>query len=133
MVSALDRAKRALVALIRTLAVLYGCAQNLTREASDSDVKKAPGGCPQMGRVCLGFAQAFAQGFACGLGQNFFSFREGNQGLLSSFLGGRASPSPSRGWGGGRDGGGGEKRGAQYLASLLSGLVRFFRIWEGFA
>ena len=41
MVSALDRAKRALVALIRTLAVLYGCAQNLTREASDSDVKKA--------------------------------------------------------------------------------------------
>ena len=35
MVSALDAAKRALVALLRALAVAYGCSANVTRDSID--------------------------------------------------------------------------------------------------
>ena len=41
-----------------------------------------------MKRVCLGFAQAFAQGFACGLKQILFSY-------------GKKTKDPPEGWGGG--------------------------------
>ena len=41
MVSAIDAAKRALVALIRLLAISYHCRVDITRESSDSVVSKA--------------------------------------------------------------------------------------------
>ena len=41
MVSVLDRAKRALVALLRKLAVLHNVALNVQRDSSDADVSSA--------------------------------------------------------------------------------------------
>ena len=41
MVSAKDSWKRALVTLVKTLALLYGCCVGLTRESTDADVRKA--------------------------------------------------------------------------------------------
>ena len=41
MPSPLDRAKRALVTLINSLAVLYNCRVDITRESTDSAVSKA--------------------------------------------------------------------------------------------
>ena len=41
MVSGVDAAKRALVALLRILAGLYGCVFNITRDSEDAAVKKA--------------------------------------------------------------------------------------------
>jgi hypothetical protein len=41
MVSAKDSWKRALVTLVKTLALLYGCCVGLTRESTDTDVRKA--------------------------------------------------------------------------------------------
>ena len=42
MVSSLDRAKRALVALLKALATAYNVALTLTRESCDADVKTNP-------------------------------------------------------------------------------------------
>ena len=41
MVSALDCAKRALVALIRALVTTYGCNIHVTRDSSDAELTKA--------------------------------------------------------------------------------------------
>ena len=41
MVSALDRAKRALVAVIRALVTTYGCNIHVTRDSSDAELTKA--------------------------------------------------------------------------------------------
>ena len=41
MASALDRAKRIFVALLKTLAATYGVALSLNRESSDDDVRSA--------------------------------------------------------------------------------------------
>ena len=41
MVSALDRAKRALVVVLRSLASTYRCSVNVTRDSSDAEVRKA--------------------------------------------------------------------------------------------
>ena len=41
MVSAVDRCKRALVSLLRTLAGLYGCRVTVTRDSPDNVVKRA--------------------------------------------------------------------------------------------
>ena len=41
MVSATDKYKRALVMLIRSLAVLYGCCVTVTRDSLDADLRKA--------------------------------------------------------------------------------------------
>ena len=41
MVSALDRCKRALVVLIRTLSGLYGCSVTVTQDSSDASVRTA--------------------------------------------------------------------------------------------
>ena len=41
MVSALDRAKRALVVVLRSLASAYRCSVNATRDSSDAEVRKA--------------------------------------------------------------------------------------------
>ena len=41
MVSAVDQAKRALVALLRTLAAAYACAVRVTRESEDAEVRTA--------------------------------------------------------------------------------------------
>ena len=41
MVSATDRCKRALISLIRNLAIVYGSAVSLDRESPDAVVKKA--------------------------------------------------------------------------------------------
>lgn len=41
MVSALDQAKRALVALLRTLAAVYACAVPVTRDSADAEVASA--------------------------------------------------------------------------------------------
>ena len=41
MPSAVDVCKRALVNLIRTLAIAYNCSVTVTRESSDAEVKKA--------------------------------------------------------------------------------------------
>ena len=41
MVSALDQAKRALVALLRTLAAAYACAVPATRDSADAEVASA--------------------------------------------------------------------------------------------
>ena len=41
MVSALDQAKRALVALLRTLAAAYACAVPVTRDSADAEVASA--------------------------------------------------------------------------------------------
>ena len=40
MVSGVDAAKRALVALLRILAGLYGCVFNISRDSDDAAVKK---------------------------------------------------------------------------------------------
>ena len=41
MVSAKDNCKRALVTLLKTFATLYGCSVELTRNSTDTDVRKA--------------------------------------------------------------------------------------------
>ena len=41
MVSALDQAKRALVALLRTLAAAYACSVKVTRDSADAEVRTA--------------------------------------------------------------------------------------------
>ena len=41
MVSALDRAKRAFVVVLLSLANTYRCSVNVTRESSDADIRKA--------------------------------------------------------------------------------------------
>ena len=41
MVSLLDRTKRALVSLLKTLAAIYGIAVNVTRDSADKDVSSA--------------------------------------------------------------------------------------------
>ena len=41
MVSATDKSKRALVTLIRSLALLYGCCVTVSRESLDADMRKA--------------------------------------------------------------------------------------------
>ena len=41
MVSAVDRAKRALVTLLRLLATAYGCVADVTRDSSDLEIKSA--------------------------------------------------------------------------------------------
>ena len=41
MVSAIDRARRAFVTLLKTLAATYGVGLQLTRESSDADVRTA--------------------------------------------------------------------------------------------
>ena len=41
MVSGVDSAKRALIILIRTLAELYGCSVNVTRDSVDAVAKRA--------------------------------------------------------------------------------------------
>ena len=41
MVSAIDRAKRLLVSLLKTLAAAYGVALKLSRDSSDVDVRSA--------------------------------------------------------------------------------------------
>ena len=41
MVSAVDQAKRALVALLRTLAAAYACAVRVTRDSEDAEVRTA--------------------------------------------------------------------------------------------
>ena len=41
MVSALDQAKRALVALLRTLAAAYACAVQVTRDSADAELRTA--------------------------------------------------------------------------------------------
>ena len=41
MVSARDNCKRALVTLLKTLALLYGCCVEVTRDSTDAHVRKA--------------------------------------------------------------------------------------------
>ena len=41
MVSAVDQAKRALVALLRTLAAAYACAVRVTRDSADAEIRTA--------------------------------------------------------------------------------------------
>ena len=41
MVSARDNCKRALVTLLKTLALLYGCCVEVTRDSTDADVRLA--------------------------------------------------------------------------------------------
>ena len=41
MVSAIDRAKRALVVLLKHLAIIYGVNVSITRDAADKDVRRA--------------------------------------------------------------------------------------------
>ena len=41
MVTAVDKAKRALVRVLQQLAVLYNCALNLTRDSADDAVHRA--------------------------------------------------------------------------------------------
>ena len=41
MVSAIDRAKRALVTLLKSLATVYGLVLSVTRDAPDKDVRTA--------------------------------------------------------------------------------------------
>ena len=41
MVSAVDQAKRALVALLRTLAAAYACAVRVARDSEDAEVRTA--------------------------------------------------------------------------------------------
>ena len=41
MVSAIDKAKRALVIIIRALATAYNCCVTVTRESGDADITKA--------------------------------------------------------------------------------------------
>ena len=41
MVSLIDRTKRALVSLFKTLAGIYGVAVNVTRDSADKDVSSA--------------------------------------------------------------------------------------------
>ena len=39
MASAIDKCRRALVVLIRSLAVLYGCSVTVNRDAADADLR----------------------------------------------------------------------------------------------
>ena len=41
MVSAVDRAKRALVTLLKLLATAYGCVADVTRDSTDLEIKSA--------------------------------------------------------------------------------------------